>query len=273
MTPVQFPAFLWGMNSRQPVEPTISVVDLLNQHVVDADVAGLLWALLARRASLLAVAGYYSGAGKTTTMVALSSFYPSDTDFTVMRGRLEDFSFVGEAAPQRSTLLVPEFSDHMPAYLWGRPAARVFELREQGFTFAGTMHGNGVEDVLAQLVQPPVSLHPSTVASALQIILMQNIIPEIEARRVTGVSWAYPNSRGPAGLGVKGLAAWNPRDDVWHRFSSPETWRQLTTWCGGSDAAAFEAEVAQRSAFLTDLQGQGITAFQDVHDRVVAFRF
>lgn len=270
MTRVQFPAFLWGMNSRQPVEPTISVVDLLQQHVLDAGVAGLLWALLARRASLLAVAGYYSGAGKTTTMVALSSFCPADTQFTVARGRAEDFAFVRDAEPQRTVVLVPEFSDHTPAYLWGRPAAQVFELRAKGFTFAGTMHGDGVEDVLAQLVQPPVSLHPSTVASALQIILTQNMIEELQARRVTGVSWAYPNPRGPAGLGVKGLAAWNPRDDVWHRFSSPETWQQLAAW-GGAEASAFEHEVQRRSAFLSDLQTAGITAFQDVHERIATF--
>jgi len=270
VTPVQFPAFLWGMNSQQPVKPAISVVDLLSQHVVDADVAGLLWALLARRASLLAVAGYYSGAGKTTTMVALSSLCPPDTAFVVTRGRLEDFSFVGEAVAERTTLLVPEFSDHMPAYLWGQPAARVFELRAQGFSFAGTMHAHGVEDVLAQLAQPPVGLHPATLAASLQIILMQNIVPEIEARRVTGVSWAYPNARGPAGLGVKGLAAWNPRDDVWHRFSSPETWQQLATWCG-TETSAFEAEVYQRSAFLAGLQAEGVTSFQAVHDRIVTF--
>ncbi|MSQ09923.1 MAG: hypothetical protein EXR52_02830 [Dehalococcoidia bacterium] len=258
------------MNSQQPVEPTISVVDLLNQHVLDAAVAGLLWALLARRASLLAVAGYYSGAGKTTTMVALSSFYPAGTALTVARGRTEDFAFVREATPERTTVLVPEFSDHTPAYLWGRSAAQVFELRAKGFSFAGTMHGNGVEDVLTQLVQPPVSLHPSTVASALQIILTQNMIEEIQERRVTGVSWAYPNPRGPAGLGVKGLVAWNPRDDLWHRFSSPETWQQLAAW-GGAEVATFEREVQQRSAFLSDLQTAGITVYQDVHERIATY--
>jgi hypothetical protein len=259
------------MNSRQLVEPTISVIDLLDQHVMDAGLAGLLWALLARRASLLAVAGYYSGAGKTTTMIALSSFYPPDTAFTVARGRAEDFSFVKDAVPERTTVLVPEFSDHTPAYVWGPPAARVFELRASGFSFAGTMHGDGVEDVLGQLMRQPVCLHPATVASALQIILIQNIVPEIEARRVTGVSWAYPNPRGPAGLGVKGLAAWNQRDDLWHRFASPETWHQLGAWCG-TDAAVLEQEVAGRTAFLTTLQQAGVRAYQEVHQRIIMYQ-
>lgn len=268
--PVAFPAFLWGVNSPRPVAPTISVVTLLQQHVLSAGLAGLLWALLGRRASMLAVAGYYSGAGKTTTMVALSSFYPPGTEFVVARGRMEDFSFVREVAPERAVVLVPEFSDHTPAYLWGPAAARVFELGSRGFRFAGTMHGNGVEDVLGQLVRPPVGLHPSTVATALQLILVQDIVREISARRVTGVSWSYPNPRGPAGLGVKGLAAWDPRDDGWRLFSSPDTWEQLAAWCGVS-AGAFRHEVAGRTAFLEALAREGITAFQDVHDRLATF--
>ncbi len=269
--PVEFPAYWWGMMSRSPIAPEYSVVSLIQQHILSTDLAGLLWALFARRASALAVAGYYSGAGKTTTLTALTSFYPPGTELVIARGRYEDFDWVAQATPQTTSILVPEFSDHMPAYVWGPAAARVFRLRNQGFTFAGTMHGNGVEDVLAQLVKPPVSLLPNEVAQSLQIILMQNMVEEIGERRVTGVSWVYPNPRGPAGLGVKGLAAWNPQDDVWHLFSSPETWEQLGAWCGLSPEA-FRAGVAARTALLNDLLATGVTGFEAVHEQVQAFQ-
>ena len=270
--PVQFPAFWWGYNSRQMVTPEISITTLIDQHVLSAELAGVLWALLARRASCLAVAGHYSGAGKTTTMTALSSFYPGDTDFVVARGRFEDFSFVPETDAAKTTVLVPEFSDHMPAYLWGPGAATVVRLRQQGYTFAGTIHADSVEEVLADLMAPPVSLTPPEVAGALNIILTQNIVPELQARRVQGVSWIYPTPRGPKGIGAKGLASWNTRDDLWHLFSSPETWAQLATWCGLPDTGALHAEVEARTAFLGELAAEGVTDFDAVDERIQAFQ-
>lgn len=268
---VGFPAYWWGRSSTQLVTPTISIPELVRQHVMSADLAGLLWGLLARRASCLAVAGHYSGAGKTTTLTALTSCYPANTEFVVARGRSEDFSFVEGAAADRTAVLVPEFSNHTPAYVWGPAAARVFHLRGAGFTFAGTMHGNSVEEVLAELQRPPVSLMPSEIAKSLQIILIQNIIEEIGERRVQGVSWVYHAPRGPAGLGVKGLASWNPRDDLWHLFSSPETWDQLAAWAN-TDAPSLRREVEARTAFVTRLAEDRVTDFSEVDQRLRSFK-
>ena len=73
-------------------------------------------------------------------------------------------------------------------------------------------------------------------------------------------------------FGAKGLASWNTRDDLWHLFSSPETWAQLATWCGLPDTGALHAEVEARTAFLGELAAEGVTDFDAVDERIQAFQ-
>ena len=250
----RFPGYWWGPGGNDLSKPERSLVGLLQQHVLDAQTAALLWALLLRKASLMMVAGMQRGVGKTTTLTALTACLPEEITPVFLRGRYEDFSFEGQIDPAADYLLINEFSDHMPSYLWGQQAARVFRLGAEGYGFAGTMHANSIDDVIGQLVQPPVAVSGDTLAQSLRLVAMQHAFQdngEVK-RRVTSLSWIYPTSLGPDGLGIKSLVAWSPRDDQWTLFSSPQTWEQLAQWANTA-APQFKEEVERRSQYLQQL--------------------
>ena len=230
------------------------MVHLLHQRVLSPAVAALLWGLLARRASVLAVGDYTRGAGKTTTLSALAAFFPSDTELVFARGRAEVFAFVAHTQPRRTYIMVGEFSDHTPWYLWGEKAAHVFRLTKQGYAFAGTMHADSLDDLLGQLTAPPVVLSRTALAAMSPLVIMQSTerTPEGVRRRVSSVHWLYPAPRAPGGLGAKSLVAWEPQEDTWSLFSSPETWADLAQWAKVSPQA-LQQEVEQRERFLQEL--------------------
>ena len=262
---LQFPAFWWGAAGTETRLPTYSIVHLLQGHVMSPRLAAVLWSLLSRRASLIMVGGYERGVGKTTTLSALTAFFPSDTELVFTQGPPEDFAFLQRTQPQRTYIMVNEFSDHTPWYLWGAKAARVFQLTEQGYAFCGTMHAESVEGLLAELEAPPVALPRSTIARSLQLLVMLSAFqtPEGIERRITALHLLQPAERGPGGLGVKSLAVWESSQDRWHLFSSPETWADLARW-GNSDATALQREVEEREAFLQGLMTSGLSTYEEV---------
>lgn len=272
----RFPAYWWGLPGEQERPPKLSLVHLLRERVLPAPTAALLWALLARRASLMMVGGYLRGVGKTTTLSALAACLPPATELVFTRGPREHFEFLGRSKPEDTYILVNEFSDHTPQYLWGKGAARVFRLTEEGYAFAGTMHAESPEELFAELQQPPVALPPAAVARSLQLLVMQVAFraspgerTEVR-RRVSAVYWVHPTERGPGGLGLKSLVIWDPRDDRWLQFSSPETWAELAAW-SGSEAEAFRRELASREQALEDLLDRGVADFDQVRENLASF--
>ena len=271
--PFRFPPFWWGKRGEGLLRPTHSVLDLLDGHVMDTRVAALFWALLARRASLLLVGGWERGIGKTTTLTALTGFLPPDTDLYVTRGAHEDFSFLSQTEPRRTYLMVGEFSDHTPGYLWGPPAARLLRLNEQGYRVAGTMHAEGIEHVIDQFAVPPVSVGPGDLSHALQLVIFLRADERNGAieRRLTSANWLQQTPRGPGGLGAKSLMAWAPADDTWTLFSSPDTWADLARW-GNTDADSLEAEVTARQKHLDSLLTKPARDFDTVRASILAFQ-
>ncbi len=249
-----FPDFWWGYPGAGPSQPAFTILSLLRGHLLSADMAALLWGLLSRRASFLVVGGHYSGAGKTTTLSALAGFFPADTQLAFTRGSTEDFSFLRETDPGHTYVMVNEFSNHTPWYLWGQKAHRVFNLTEQEYAFAGTLHAESIEEVVSTLMTPQVSLTAAEIVKSLQLVVMQAAYQAeggIE-RRVLSMYWLQPAARGPGGLGIKSLGVWDQPQDRWYLFTSPETWAELAAWAH-EEAGAFKDEVAQRKRYLEGL--------------------
>ncbi|MEK7215323.1 MAG: hypothetical protein AAB289_07000 [Chloroflexota bacterium] len=272
VAPVLFPRYWWGVAGDDLVAPTISVVDLIQQHVLSLDIAALVGTLVGHRSPLISVGGYQRHTGKTTLLNALLGFASADTTFVVTKGNAERFEFLDASPPERTCVLVGEFSDHMPRYLWGQRAARVVRLVEQGYTFAGTMHAHSVDDLVEQFVAAPVSLERAELARTGALLMFQDFreTPAGVQRRVTGVARLYPASRGPGGLGAKSLAVWDPRDDTWNLFSSDETWDELARWAGLS-AAALRSQTEARREALVGLVESGIEGYDRVRAALVEF--
>src|SRR4051812_3503193 len=92
----------WGGSARATPR---SIVQLMDGGVLDAQLGGVLWAALSRRASVL-VAAASKGAGATTVLTALLDLLPSDTDRIFLRGWEETFDFAQRFRPERSYALV-----------------------------------------------------------------------------------------------------------------------------------------------------------------------
>ena len=97
-------------------------------------------------------------AGKTTLVTALLDLAPPGFRSVLTRGELEDFTFIKTTDASITYILVPELSDHTPAYLWGDSVRTLFDALDAGYSMAATMHADTPDQVLELLAGPPVSV-------------------------------------------------------------------------------------------------------------------
>ncbi|HZR98374.1 MAG TPA: type II secretion system protein E [Chloroflexota bacterium] len=163
----EHPPGWWGWPWRLP--RPLTVPELIQAGSLDASLAALLWLALERRASIIVAAGP-NGAGKTVTLSALLDFLPPAVRRVHLQGMAEDFSFVGAADPGQTYLLANEISDHLPIYLWGRRAQRLFELLPEGYALGATLHAESVGQVLGFLTSPPLGI-PERLVAAVDFVM------------------------------------------------------------------------------------------------------
>ncbi|MCX6022321.1 MAG: type II secretion system protein E, partial [Chloroflexi bacterium] len=125
----------------------------IQNRTLDARMAALCWLLIENHTSLFAASGPQR-AGKTTLLTALMAFLPPGAAPVFPAGQEETFSFTETADPAHTWIMVNELSDHLPVYLWGPPAARLFALIEQGYAAAATLHADTADEVIAYLAPP-----------------------------------------------------------------------------------------------------------------------
>lgn len=167
----------WGFGWDVP-DP-LSIVDLIRAGNFDARTAALLWLLIEARASVV-VAADPPGAGKTTTLTALSDFLPLDLARFYLRGWNETFDFLETADPARSYLLCNEISAHLPVYLWGRKVQQLFAALGEGFAFGATMHADEPDEVIGILAGYPLYIPLPAIA---RLDLIMTLAVEYVARR------------------------------------------------------------------------------------------
>ncbi|HUS15497.1 MAG TPA: hypothetical protein VM536_10840 [Chloroflexia bacterium] len=260
----------WGWHW-QPPQP-LSVVELLDAHSFDAETLALIWALLARRASVI-VGAEPPLAGKTTTLTALLDFLPTGTQTLYMRGHYENFSFAEDPAadPHTSYLLANEMSDHLAIYFWGARVGRLFSLLPLGYAFGSTMHAETVGEVLDILSAPPLNV-PPRLLPGLNLVINLVLLSRggRSLRRCAAVHLVLPGD-GPQGVTTHTLARWDPEaDTLAHLYAEPEAAAALTAWTQ-TDPASFAAEHQRRSDFLRVLQASGERSIPVVRRKLAAF--
>ena len=157
----------WG--SRWTPRDEHSLLWLIERGALDVPTAAFLSLAVESRASLLVVAEPHE-AGKTTLLTALLDFLPDDSEPIFLRGWYERFSFLETVPPERAYLLCNEISAHLPTYLWGQGARRVFDAAAAGYPLATTMHARSAADALDQLVAYPLDV-PVEQASLLDLVV------------------------------------------------------------------------------------------------------
>jgi hypothetical protein len=144
----RFPEGWWGYHWAPP--RPMSAVEIVSSGTLDARLMAMLWAVVARRKSVM-LASEPPMAGKTTTLSALIDFLPTGTVGVFLRGWWEDFDWLDEIGPDRGYLLVNEMSDHLPIYVWGRNARAALVLAGRGYGLGATMHADSLPEALDQL--------------------------------------------------------------------------------------------------------------------------
>ena len=292
-----------------PQPPRRSIVELMRQGVLDAELAALLWLLVEGRTPLLVAAGP-SGTGKTTLLEALLDFLPAGTHRRDVLGMLEQFEWLPEAerlgwrrdavdptsafragAPIRPSALDPtedarqprvnpattclvasELSAHTPFYTWADAARVVVRAVALGYQLAATIHAETLEEVLEELAEPPNDLTGNELSRLGVVVILR--ADRTGRRRVTAAHYVRPVSRDAGGhvqhLGPAVLATWEAADDRFEHFA----WGVAPELAErvGMRAGDFEPELIRRAEYLAGLATAGIDGPDAVRRAIDGFR-
>lgn len=266
----------WGWHW-QPAIP-LSVMQIIEAGSTDTGLMALVWAMLQRRASVL-VAAEPPMAGKTTTLTALLDLLPPNTHRVYLRGYYETFEFTraADADPPNTYVLANEMSDHLAVYIWGSRIYKMFELIDQGYAIGSTMHAETVEDVVAILNSDPLRVPPSRIANLTLVINLY--VSSTHGRGVRRFNWVHllgPGNEDGSQFLLPGvepllLSHWDrPTGSFDHRYMQPEIVAKLAEWAKCTPEE-WSAEVAERKAYLDELQAEHVLSVGAVKDALERF--
>ncbi|MGH2378589.1 MAG: hypothetical protein ACRDGT_08930 [Candidatus Limnocylindria bacterium] len=259
----------WGWNWEPPVP--MSVSQLLAAGNFDARTAALCWMVLGSHGSML-IASEPPHSGKTTTLTAFLDFLPSDVRRVYVRGWAETFDYVKQHDPERTLLLANELSSHLPVYLWGPKAVRVFRTLRKGFALGSTLHADTAEEAVAQLTGE-LGLEAEDLALIDLLLVMRVYLVAgthgALARRVVSAHRLVPRAEG---VSLVPLVTWDPARDA-HEHDEAA---QLELLCRRSGPTAtvegLRAELARREALLAALPRAGVTGIAEVRQALLSYR-
>lgn len=270
----RFPEGWWGYHWAPP--RPMSAVEIIRSGSVDARLMATLWSIVSRKKSVM-LASEAPMAGKTTTLSALVDFLPAGTTAVFLRGWWQDDSWVDDLGADSAYMLINEMSDHLPIYVWGRNARGALILAGKGYGLGATMHADSLDEAIDCLRSELGATDTDLAGLTVYLQFSAYRTPSGMYRRCEQAWHLRLDDAGQ--LSPVRLAAMagerSPRLTGAQRFPAPPT---LATDGGrahrpfehdadsyailaaslGLEAQAFEAELAHRSAFLTNLGTQGI---------------
>lgn len=271
----------------RPVPPTPrSIVELIRSGTLDAELAATLWALIEGRVPII-VGASEGRAGKTTLLQALLDFLPADVSTRELAGTAETFDWLPQASelgwhgmpsptptapsavrPDTTVLVIPELSDHLPAYTWGQEARVAIRAASVGYGLAATIHADTLEDVFTQLRRPPVRADDDELSRLGLVLILRRL--DDDRRRVAAAHYVRPVARDEHGhvqrLGPAVLATWDARGDRFEHFGwgvTPELAARL-----GRRAGDLEQDIERRRTYLTDLVAAGVVGVDEVRTAI-----
>src|ERR1700704_6052039 len=229
------PVGWWGWNWEPPVP--MSITQLLEAGNMDARTAALCGMTIESHGSLL-IAAEQPHSGKTTTLTAL-------------------LDFLGQTRPEATLLLANELSSHLPVYLWGPKAVRVFATMRRGYALASTLHADSCDEALAQLVgELGVDRNDLARVHLLMVMRIYATSGGGYARRVVSVHRLIPGDGTVTALPLveHDEGAGSPEHD------EPAEIQLLQSLRPSADRDSVAEGLERRSEQLTDLLGRGCRA-------------
>ena len=260
------PESWWGWHGYNHPE-AMSITQILRARTLPVRVVAILWLAMERGASLI-LAADPPGAGKTTILTALLAFVRPDAAVYFTRGWGETFALPNRAPDDPPVyMLVNEISDHLPVYSWGPYVQRAFELIDDGYSLASTVHAETVEGVIEQLVDEcdvPVE-HIGRVAFVVPMFVGVNGGQRV--RRVSEVAVLEPLGDG---YDRHSVARWNRDDDSYAVLTTPAEINAVARRLEMEDEELI-AEIHRREQFIESLLAEGVMRIDDVQSRVLRF--
>jgi hypothetical protein len=131
----------------------ITIVDLVRNGTMNAEMAAVLWAAVDERQSFLTVA-VPRFAGKTTTSNAVLSMRPPQMPAYLVAGEPDVMERLTRER-RGGYLVVAEFAPApVPGYIWGAPVRRVFEaVHAGGYALQTALHAPGVDAAIVEVTR------------------------------------------------------------------------------------------------------------------------
>ena len=270
----RFPEGWWGY-SWSPPNP-MSAVEIIGTPAIDGRLMATLWAVVARRRSVM-LSSEAPHAGKTTTLSALVDFLPEDTTGIFVRGWWEQFDWVDQVPAGTGYLLINEMSDHLPIYVWGRAARGALILAGKGWGMGATMHADSLPEALDSLRTNLGATDADLTGLTIYLQYSAYATPAGMYRRVEE-AWhlrldadgalspvrlgAIEGERSPSLTGAQRLPSPPMLPDDGGRTArpfvhDPPAYAMLAASLG-LEPEALEAEIGDRVAFLEDLAQRGV---------------
>ena len=128
--------------------PDLTLLDLVRNDTMNAEVAATLSAIAEEKRSFMVVA-VPRFAGKSTVTGAMLGFVPRSVPLHYLSGSEAEMDELAQK-PDDGYLVVGEFSQApVPTYIWGSPVRKVFQTLRAGFSLSVCLHAPTVEDAYA----------------------------------------------------------------------------------------------------------------------------
>jgi hypothetical protein len=246
----------------------MSMTELIEARNMDARTAALCGMVLAAHGSML-IAAEQPHSGKTTTLTALLDFLPNRTKRVFLRGWVETFDYVRQTRPEDTILLGNELSSHLPVYLWGPKAVRVFETLRSGYAFGSTLHADSAAEAVTQLTGE-LGVLPADLARV-DLLMVMRIYATMRGgyvRRV--VSLHTLETRDGREIMLVPLVEHDERGDrhLHHRAAEAELLRKRR----GGDLERNEGDLAELSGCLEDLVERRVRDIPAVRAALASYR-
>jgi hypothetical protein len=255
----------WGWNWEPPVP--MSITELVQAGNMDTRTAALCGLVLAAHGSLL-IAAEHPHSGKTTTLTALLDYLPLATHRIFVRGWSETFDFLEQTRPHETLLLANELSSHLPVYLWGPKAVRVFTTLRAGYALGSTLHADTAEEAVAQLTGE-LGVAPADLGRVhlLMVMRIYGTSHGGHARRVVSL---HGLSAARDEVELRPLVTYAPEEDSHAHEKQAEA--ELLGTLQGADSGAAEGELARQAEALDDLLRAGTLDIPEVRAALAADR-
>ncbi|MEM0127402.1 MAG: type II/IV secretion system ATPase subunit [Thermoplasmatales archaeon] len=276
----------------------LTPVDLIRTGTATSELMAFLWLAVETRRNILVIGE--SGAGKTTTLNAVSFFIPPWSKLVSIE-EVRELNIphrnwipavtrgisIGEREQEPSSPDVIDMFDllrmalrHRPEYLIigeirGREAYSLFQAMSTGQTTLATIHADSLQSLINRLENPPLSI-PTSMLSSIDILVKvsQAKFAGKVGRRISAVTAMGGLSKEYGDISAQGVFEWDQREDK-IRFLYPRPYMRILSKQIGLEESELINEISNRANFLSALLGktEQFSRPQDIFSIIHSFRY